>query len=161
VNVKAIVTGVLLLLAVGGVAYVLIGGDGSDESAAPAQVAEGALPDDGVVVYYFHGNKRCMTCNKMEALAAEVIYDQFGERLRDGSVVFKIVNIETDQTRHFVEDFEMTNRCVVMQERRDGQDADWRRLDEVWAKISDDDEYTAYIAENLDACLDHLGLDAG
>jgi hypothetical protein len=159
VNVKTILTGALLLLAVGGAVYVLVGGQGarSGDTMVPAQRAAEALPANGVVVYYFHGTKRCMTCNKMEALAAETLYDSFGDRLRDGSVVFRAVNIETDETRHFVEDFEMTNRCVVMVERRGGEDLTWRRLDAIWEKISDDQAYSDYIAENLAACLDDLG----
>ena len=155
-NVKALLTGALLLLAVAGVVYVLVGGQGSSDGAAPAELAADALPADGVVVYYFHGNKRCATCNKMEALAAEVIYDRYGAHLRDGTVMFRAVNLETDATRHFVADFELTNRCVVMVERRDGQDVQWRRLDEVWEKIADDEVYVDYIAENLTACLDNL-----
>ncbi len=161
-NAKALATGLFLVLAAAGVVYVLMGGgDDAPEGVVPAQVDAEALPADGVVVYYFHGNKRCMTCNKMEALAAEVIYDEFGEHLRGGTVVFRSVNIETDATRHFVTDFAMTNRCVVMSLRRDGQQVDYHRLDGVWEKISDDAAYTAYIAENLTASLAQLGLDAG
>lgn len=173
-NIKSLVTGLLLILAVAGVVYVLVGGDGvgGDDQAAEACDTTGAcapgctgdakavagatadgLPMDGVVVYYFHGNKRCQTCNRMEALAILAIDEGFADRQQAGTVVFKPVNIETDATRHFITDFEMTNRCVVMVERKDGKDSGWRRLDEVWAKIGDDTEYKAYITENLSACL--------
>jgi len=175
-NIKSLVTGLLLILAVGGVVYVLMGGDGaggedqaaeacgSAEACAPGCSGDAAvagatadgLPADGVVVYYFHGNKRCQTCNRMESLATLAIDEGFADRQRAGTVLFKPVNIETDATRHFVTDFEMTNRCVVMVERKNGKDHGWRRLDEVWAKISDDTEYKAYITENLTACLDNL-----
>ena len=160
-NIKALVTGALLLLAVGGVVYVLVGGGGGSEDAAiTEQVAGDALPADGVVVYYFHGNKRCLTCKKMEALADEVIRDRFGERLGDGSVVFRVVDLETDATRHFIADFELVNKAVVMVERRGGEDLAWRRLDAIWEKIADDEAYSDYIAENLAACLGNLSLDA-
>ena len=150
-NIKALVTGVLLLLAVGGAVYVLVGGDGGGDEAVA-----NSLPADGVVVYYFHGNKRCQTCNKMETLAAEVIDDRFGKRQRDGSVVFRAVNLETDATRHFITDFELVNKAVVMVERSGGKDLAWRRLDAIWEKIGDDAEYSEYIAENLMACLENL-----
>jgi hypothetical protein len=92
----------------------------------------------------------------MERLAAEVIDDRFGERQRDGSVVFRAVNLETDATRHFISDFEMANKAVVMVERSGGKNLAWRRLDAIWEKIADDAEYSDYIADNLTACLENL-----
>ena len=71
-------------------------------------------------------------------------------------MVFQIVNIEEDATRHFVNDFQLTNRSVVMLTRQNGEDLQWRRLDKVWEKISDDDAYKGYISENLAACLQEL-----
>ena len=148
-NFKALVTWALLLLAVGGAVYVLIG-DQSEGTAIDT------LPADGVVVYYFHGTKRCGTCNKMERLTAEVVSDRFSERRRDGSVAFRTVNLETDATRHFIADFELASKAVVMVERSGGKDLAWRRLDAIWEKIADDGAYSDYIAENLTACLENL-----
>jgi hypothetical protein len=154
---KPILTVALLVLALGGAGYVLLGGEGPREAAPTGSAASAALPADGVVVYYFHGNKRCATCNKMEALAEATLHERFAARLRDGSVVFRAVNVETDATRHFVSDFELASKAVVMVERRDGEDLTWRRLDAIWEKIADDQAYRDYIAENLAACLAELG----
>jgi hypothetical protein len=159
-RVKAIITLVLLVLALGGAAYVLLGGDGA-RPATTAVADPDALPADGVVVYYFHGNKRCATCNKMEALADETLHDRFAEQIREGSVVFRAVNVETDENRHFVSDFELASKAVVMVERRGGEDRSWRRLDAIWEKIAEDEGYCDYIAENLAACLADLGLRSG
>ena len=124
--------------------------------AAVAKAKTAGLPDDGVVVYYFHGYKRCVTCKSMESLAALAIDEGFAAAQKEGGIVFRAVNIETDETRHFVDDFQLVNKCVVMVSRRDGKDQSWRRLDEVWAKIGDESAYKAYIAENLAACLKEL-----
>ncbi len=171
-NIKSLITGLLLVLAAGGLVYVLAGGDGpvgdtgaaADETSdvdATAGLGADGLPTDGVVVYYFHGTKRCLTCNKMEALADGVIFERFGDHLQDGSVVFKPVNVETDATRHFIQDFQLASKVVVMVERKGGEQVSWRRLDEVWQKISEEDVYKQYIAENLAACLRELGLEQG
>jgi len=168
-SIKILVTGLILLLAVGGLVYVLAGGDGGgnqhaghDGEAAHCDEAAAAdgLPTDGVVVYYFHGYKRCQTCNSMEALADLAIAERFAAQRSDGSVVFKAVNIETDTDRHFVDDFALSSKCVVMVTRRGGEDLGWRRLDEVWEKIGDETVYKDYIAENLDACLEEISGDA-
>ena len=163
-SIKSLISGLLVLLAVGGLVYTFVGGDGSADDADVATTtgldADG-VPADGVVVYYFHGAKRCLTCNKMEALADGVIFERFGDHLRDGSVVFMPVNVETDATRHFITDFQLASKVVVMVARKNGEQVSWRRLDEVWQKISDEEIYKDYITEILAACLRALGLEQG
>lgn len=162
-TIKSVFTTLLLLLALAGLAAVFwTGGDDAGETAtAETTVADDGLPADGVVVYYFHGHKRCYTCNKMEALADETIWADYRELAGDGRVVFQAVNIETDEHRHFIEDYQLVNKVVVVSERRGGQEVSWTRLDLVWEKIGDDADYRAYIAENVAASLARLGVEAG
>jgi hypothetical protein len=172
-NARSLLTGLLLLLAAGGIVYVLAGDrqqaaepavtftddPGQAGQAPAATAARDALPPDGVVVYYFHGRQRCYTCNKMENLADRVVFDQFANYLNDGWVVFRSINVQTPETSHFVQDYELRSAAIVMVERAQGQDVRWRRLDEVWTKIRNDDDYRSYIAENLTACLREVGLE--
>jgi hypothetical protein len=164
-NTRSLLTGTLLILAVGGIVYVLADGQdtatqtAADPAATVDQPAAADLPRDGVVVYYFHGRQRCYTCNKMETLAESVVAGQFTEEVRDGWVLFKSVDMQTPEHSHFVQDFELRSAGVVMVERRQGQDVQWRRLDEVWTKIRDEEQYRSYIAENLTACLREVGLE--
>ncbi|MBD3220288.1 hypothetical protein GF314_03520 [bacterium] len=171
-NAKHLVTGLVLVLSAAGLTSVLLGGNEGDgglatdvddpPTAGTETVADDdGLPDDGLVVYYFHGYKRCPTCNKIEALAEKTIWEGFDARLRDGTIVFRAVNIETDDHRHFVQDYALATKVVVISERRDGREVGWRRLDEVWQKIGDDDAYRRYIASNVRECLGELGLEAG
>jgi hypothetical protein len=177
-NTRSLLTGLLLILAVGGIVYTLAGGDRPDGSAGAADHVHGpdcahgdaataaatpqvALPADGVVVYYFHGRQRCVTCNKMETLAESVVRQQFADQHRDGWVVFKSIDVQTPETGHFVQDYQLSSAAVVMVQRQGGQDVRWRRLDEVWQKVRDDVEYRGYVADNLAACLRELGLEQG
>jgi len=171
-NTKSLLTTVLLVLAVGGIVYVLAGGQeqaaqpaaetlaasGGAATASDPAVADG-LPIDGVVVYYFHGRQRCYTCNKMEALADRVVAERFADQVRDGWVAFKAVNMQTPENDHFVADFALRSSGVVMVERQQGQDLRWRRLDDVWTKIRNEEEYKTYIADNLTECLRGVGLE--
>ncbi len=185
-NPRNLITGLVLVLAAAGLVAALLGdGDGpaagTDDSAAgpaagtaagtdaapdapdaPDQDAlEATLPRDGVVVYYFHGYKRCVTCNKIEALAEETLWQRHADLLGAGTVVFQPVNIETDAHRHFIEDYQLHTKVVVMSVRRGGQEVDWRRLDEVWQRVGDEADYRDYIAANLAACLRELDPEAG
>ncbi len=189
-KIRTIITGVLVLAAVGGAIFALTGdGDQAGETIAeaadnPGTTAEAAadpaakdpqdavdpaaainpalqdeLPVDGVVVYYFHGRQRCYTCNKMESLADAVVHEKFADYLDDGLVVFRSINVQTQETSHFAKDFELHSAGIVMVERLNGEQLRWRRLDEVWTKVRNDDAYKAYIAENLTGCLREVGLE--
>jgi hypothetical protein len=166
-NTRSIVGGLLLLLAVGGIVYVLAGDrpppaqTGSDHGDEAAAGAGAVVPEDGVVVYYFHNHQRCYTCNKMETLAETVVRERFAGHLGDGRVAFAAVNVQTDQGKHFIQDFQLSSAGIVMVERQKGEDLRWRRLDEVWQKIRDEESYRTYIADNLAACLRDLGLEQG
>jgi hypothetical protein len=154
---RTLASRLLVLLAVVATVYVIVdrGDDGDGDQAVIG------LPADGVAVYYFHGTKRCQTCNRMEALADRVITERFGDRRHDGTVVFRSIDLESAGNGHFVDDFALVNRVVVMVPRRGGEDLPFRRLDEVWERIADADAYQDYIAENLAACLRDAGLDEG
>lgn len=93
-----------------------------------------------VVATYFHGNVRCVTCRKVEAYAREAVEDGFG-----GSVDFRTVNVDEPENRHFIEDFQLTNKSVVVAEEIDGKVARWVKLDEVWSLVNDRTAYYKYV----------------
>jgi hypothetical protein len=185
-NGRSLITGLVLVLAVAGLVAVFLGDGGgaadrdTGEPGAtvvvadgePAETggsgpragegqAEGALPEDGVVVYYFHGHKRCRTCNTIEAEAEQTLRARYADLLGSGTVVFRSRNIETDAHRHFVADYELASKVVVMSVRRGGREVHWRRLDQVWQRVGDQADYRDYIAANLEACLRELDAEAG
>ena len=50
---------------------------------------------DRVEVMYFHGKQRCVTCMAIERHAREVVEKEFAREMKDGEVVFKVVDIST------------------------------------------------------------------
>ncbi|MBO5809574.1 MAG: thioredoxin [Bacteroidales bacterium] len=60
-----------------------------------------------VEVIYFHGKKRCVTCNAIEKLSQEVVNEQFSSQVADGTVVFKIVDITTKDGEALADHFEV------------------------------------------------------
>lgn len=62
---------------------------GSGENTANAKSPE----KDRVEVIYFHGKQRCATCMAIEKNTREVINNLFANELKNGTVVFKIVDV--------------------------------------------------------------------
>jgi hypothetical protein len=110
-----------------------------------AEEAPAAVAADGVVAFYFHGNTRCATCKKIEAYADEAIHTGFAQALDTSALTWRVVNIEEPENRHFVEDFQLVTRSVVLAEYRDDKVVRWKNLDKVWQLVRDKNGFTTYV----------------
>ena len=118
--------------------------------AQPPTSSEDAA-DQGAVVFYFHGNVRCATCKKIEAYADEAVHSGFAEALEVGDLEWRVVNIDEKENRHFVQDFQLVTRSVVLVEYRDGKVARWENLEKVWQLVRDKERFVGYVqAETRD-----------
>jgi len=109
---------------------------------------EGAVSDavaDGVVAMYFHGNARCATCKKIEAYADEAIAQGFVDELESGRLTWQVVNIDESANKHYIEDFQLVTRSVVLVEYRDGKVLRWENLDKVWQLVRSKDKFVSYV----------------
>lgn len=63
---------------------------------------------DHVEVMYFHGKQRCATCMAIEKYAREVVEKDFANEKKKGNVVFKIVDISTDEGEKIAKKYRVT-----------------------------------------------------
>lgn len=114
-----------------------------------AEISQG----ESIVVYYFHGNMRCKTCKKIEALTWQAVENVFSGAIKEGTVVLKPVNLEKSENEHFVEDYQLINRTVVVSKRKGDQELSWRRLDNVWKLVRDEPAFTEYVISELNLLI--------
>ena len=94
-------------------------------------------PADGVVAFYFHGTMRCVTCKKLEAYSREAF---------EGSgIALQVVNTDLPENRHFVDDFQLVTRSLVLAEYRSGQIARWSNLERIWELVGEEQVYLDYV----------------
>ena len=103
--------------------------------------------DDGLFVYYFHGETRCPTCRSIESQAHAALETQFATEVERGEIVWKMLNYEGPDGAALATEFDVLNAVVVLALRRDGKTVKWRRLDEVWGVVGDPPEF-AELMEN-------------
>ena len=127
------------------VAVILIVASGVTTPRLSAEDATAAATSDGVVAFYFHGNTRCATCRKIEAYADDAIHQGFAEALDSSALRWRVVNVDQPDNRHFVEDFQLVTRSVVLAEYRDDKVVRWKNLDKVWQLVRDKDGFTSYV----------------
>ena len=100
-----------------------------------------------IVATYFHGSVRCATCRKVEAYAREAVEGGFQSQVASGSVEFRAVNVEDAENRHFIQDFQLVSRSVVVTEEVDGAVARFVKLDNVWGLVGDRPAYLDYVQD--------------
>ncbi len=136
-------------------AFVAVGvffGLSAAEVTAPASgQAEKQIEQSKTRVYYFHGNQRCKTCKKIEALTKKTLEEDFAAQLKDGTMELQVVNVDETENEHFVEEYQLATRSVVVSLLKQGKEARWRRLDKVWQLVHDEPAFTDYIRTEIAA----------
>jgi hypothetical protein len=154
-KIRTLVTVFLILFVVASVAYVAFqemnnrSTTGGDLPAVPT-ASGGTERSDRIIAYYFHGKVRCQTCRTIEAYAEEAIRTGYPEQIASGQIQWHAVNIEEPANEHFVRDFELVTRSVVLVHVKDGVQTEWKRLDKVWNLVHNKQAFVDYIYENAD-----------
>ena len=140
---KQIIKFVLLLFV--GVSLATVAVRQLKNSNASATVVKG----DKTIVYFFHGNKRCKTCNNMERYTRLALDENFAAELQDGSVELQLVNLDASGNGHYVDDYNMDVRVVVLSKIVGGKETKWRKLERVWELAKDEEAFKAYVSAEL------------
>ncbi|MGL4957162.1 MAG: nitrophenyl compound nitroreductase subunit ArsF family protein [Bacteroidales bacterium] len=80
------------------------------------------LAKDGVEVLYFHGKKRCITCNAIEKLTKEVIENDFAEALQNGSLRLKIIDIASKNGEQIADKYEVSWSSIYINKWENGKE---------------------------------------
>ncbi len=117
-------------------------------SAVPAEATLAARGDGAAVVYYFHGETRCFTCNNIEKRTAALVRSAFASELAEGRLRFEVVNFDHPDHRHFRKDFDLAFSTVVVQSAGEGQP--FKNLDDVWKLVrAEDDGFETYLVREI------------
>ncbi len=118
----------------------------------------GALAEEGstpgkVMAYYFHGTFRCPTCNAMERYTSEAIDNNFKDELDSGKLEFKSINIEDAGNEHFVNDYQLYTKTLMLSLVKDGKEVRSKNLDKIWEYVRNKERYINYVKEGIDDFL--------
>lgn len=114
-------------------------------AAANAPATDTATPQ--IVAYYFHGDMRCTTCRKIEAYSEEAINQGFVEELASNQLHWRVVNTDQKDNKHFVNDFELVTKSVVLVEYEDDKVVRFENLNKIWQLVGDKDDFTKYVRD--------------
>jgi hypothetical protein len=106
-----------------------------------------------VIVYYFHGTARCLTCRTIEQYAHEALETGFPRELQSGTIEWHAVNVEEPQHQHFISDYQLHTRSLVLAEMEGETQVRWKNLDRIWELVSSKDAFVTYVQSETRAYL--------
>ncbi len=109
---------------------------------------------DKIIAYYFHGNRRCPSCMKIEAYTGQAIDSAFEKMLEDGSVEWAIINTDEKGNEHYMKDYKLYTKSVVISKVEDGKEIDWKNLDQVWTLLGKEKEFKKYIVTEIESFME-------
>ncbi len=80
--------------------------------------------------------------------------EKFAKELNEGKVEIKTINVEEPENQHFIEDFKLVIRCVVVEKVVGNKSQELTKLEKVWDYIhGNKEDFFRYIQENVQKYL--------
>ncbi len=116
----------------------------------------GIASEDKVIAYYFHGSFRCATCTAMEAYSRQAIETNFKDELDSGKLEFKAVNVEEKDNEHFVNDYQLYTKSLILSFAKDGKEIKSKNLDKIWQLARNKQKFIDYVAAEIKGFLEDV-----
>ncbi len=111
-------------------------------------------PSSGkVAAYYFHGDFRCSTCYKLETYSKEAIEANFKNELASGKLVFNVINTDEKGNEHFVNDYQLYTKSLVISLIENGKEVKSKNLTKIWDYVGNKQKFFEYVASEINSFL--------
>ncbi len=119
----------------------------------PLPLTEVKSQNSKLIAYYFHGTFRCTTCRTIEQYSHDAIQTYFAKELGDRRLEFRPVNVEEPGNKHFIQDYQLVTRSLVLSLVSDGKETKWKNLPDVWKLVRDKDKFFQYVKDEVEKFL--------
>jgi hypothetical protein len=148
---------VLGLFVVAGLAWAVVKNIPSAEKKPVATVTATDKPcNDCVIATYFHGNARCPSCIKIEKWSHESISGAFADDLANKKLFWRTLNVEEDANRHYIDDYKIYTKSLILTVNKGGSEVRWQNLEEVWRKLGDQNQFRDYVVNETRKALSEV-----
>jgi hypothetical protein len=123
-----------------------------ESKAYPVQVA--VQPAKSMVIaYYFHGTFRCATCRTIEQYSHDAIQQYFSKELGNGALEFRPIDVEESENRHYIQDYQLFSKALVLSLVTDGKEMKSKNLTDVWKHVRDKEKFFQYVKNEVEGFL--------
>lgn len=105
--------------------------------------------DQKVIAYYFHTTMRCPTCHKLEQYSKEAIENNFKSELASGKLEFKVINVDNKGNEHFINDYQLYTKSLVLSLVRSGKEVRSKNLAAIWELVGNKEKFSDYVRKEV------------
>jgi hypothetical protein len=120
---------------------------------ASLPLTEVKFQNSKVIAYYFHGTFRCSTCRTIEQYSHDAIQMYFAKELGNGRLEFRPVNVEEPGNKHFIQDYQLVTKSLVLSLVSDGKETKSENLADIWKLVRDKDKFFQYVKDEVEKFL--------
>lgn len=102
-----------------------------------------------LVAYYFHGNVRCVSCKKIEDYTQEALGTFFYDEISSGAIDYQVINIDQPENKHYVNDYQLYTKSVILSKVENGEELEFKNLDQVWNLLRNKEKFQQYIKNEV------------
>ncbi|MBK9060899.1 MAG: hypothetical protein IPL81_13900 [Flavobacteriales bacterium] len=100
-------------------------------------------------VIEFHSEHRCETCINIEAMTREVLNTGFATQMRDGTITFRLVNVEEKANAKMAEEFGAYGTALFLDVHKNGTDEKVDLTEWAFMKANDAVAFKAELTQKL------------
>ena len=116
-------------------------------------VADDAGASPKYIATYFLTNVRCPSCLTIERLSSETVRTEFSDQIESGLLQWRTVNIDDEGNYHFVKDYSLYTKSVIISEMAEGKEVRWKNLPKVWELLRNEGKFRKYLKEEISAFM--------
>lgn len=147
-----LIRGIVLLVAIAGIgawAWKNFGASTAPVTASSQTNATDTTQGHTIVVTYFTSNARCKTCLKIEKLTTKTLEKNFTKELASKAIVFQTINFDKPENKHYIKDYGLAFKTVVVSAHTNGKEVQWDKYDKVWNLVDTPDQFSAYLDDGI------------
>ncbi len=123
------------------------------ELTAEQPIIEETVESPTTVAYYFYNTVRCKSCLAIESMSHEVIESEFAAEIASGRLVWQMKNLDEEENEHFIEDYKLYTKSLVLVEFENGEQTRWQNCTKVWELLNKEEEFKQYVSDEVTAFL--------
>ena len=83
----------------------------------------------------------------MESYSKEALETNFKDALASGKLEFKSIDVEEEQNEHYVNDYQLYTKTLILSHVKDGREVRSKNLDKIWEYARNKNKFMDYVAE--------------
>ncbi len=118
--------------------------------------AKAVASTNKIEVIDFYGTHRCVTCKAIEASAKYTLDTHYSEEQKDGTIVFKAINVDEEKNYKIAESFEATGTALFLNVIKNGKETHINLTDFAFEKGRDQEAFSKELKSKIDAELKNI-----